>query len=198
MDESEGGKGDLLFRRDGLPEDLRFLIRQYPRDVWRHPGALSSMARFWLQRHNFFRELGAQLSSSIDALREEEFDPGRFAEWFAPRLNYLLSDLEAHHNIEDVHYFPMFRAAEPRLRRGFEILDSDHHLIHDLLEENAAAGRQFLEGLGKGGDALRFGSEAYGQQADRLVTGLMRHLEDEEDLIIPMMLDRGESGEALL
>lgn len=194
---NEGSNRDLLFERRGLPEDLRFLIERYPRETWRRPGSLSAMARFWLQRHAFFRELGGQLSASIAALREEDFDPRQFSEWFAPRLHHLLSDLEAHHSIEDAHYFPMFRAAEPRLRRGFEILDSDHHLIHGLLEENAIAARRFLEGLEKGGDAMLFAAEIYGRQADRLVAGLMRHLEDEEDLIIPMMLGRVVDEQAL-
>ena len=59
-------------------------------------------------------------------------------------------------------------------------------------------GRRFLEGLGKGGDAMLFASEAYGAEADRLVTGLMRHLEDEEDLIVPLLLDRADGGDALM
>lgn len=187
-----------LFERKGLPEDLQFLIQRYPRDDWRRPGALSSMGRFWLKRHAFFRELSGALSASIEKLREESFEPRAFAEWFAPRLNYLLSDLDGHHNIEDVHYFPIFMDAEPRLRRGFDILDADHHTIHDLLESNAMAGNRFLQGLMSGGDALRFAAEAYGTEADRLVNGLMRHLEDEEDLIVPLLMDRADSGDALM
>lgn len=191
-------EAELLFERKGLPEDLQFLSQRYPRDGWRRPGALSSMGRFWLKRHGFFRELAALLSGSIAMLREESFEPREFAGWFAPRLDYLLSDLEGHHHIEDAHYFPIFQEAEPRLRRGFDILDSDHRLIHDLLESNAAAGRSFVEGLGKGGDAMLFAAEAYGAQAERLVSGLVRHLEDEEDLIVPLLLDRADGGDALM
>ncbi len=189
---------NFLFDRKGLPEDLLFLIQQYPRDGWREPGALSAMGRFWLKRHNLFRELAVQLSGSIDRLREEDFEPRDFAAWFAPRLDYLLSDLEGHHHVEDAHYFPIFMAAEPRLRRGFDILDRDHHQIHDLLVHNADAGRQFVQALEKGGDALRFAAEAYGVQATRLVAGLMRHLEDEEDLIVPLLMDRYSGGETLM
>ena len=147
---------DLLFERKGLPEDLQFLSQRYPRRGWRLPGVLSSMGRFWLKRHVFFRVLSGLLSGSIAMLREEDFEPRAFAGWFAPRLDYLLSDLEGHHHIEDAHYFPIFLAAEPRLSRGFDILDSDHRLIHDLLARNAAAGRRCIEGLDKGGDATLF------------------------------------------
>ena len=47
---------------------------------------------------------------------------------------------------------------------------------------------------------MRCGSpaEAYGMEADRLVNGLMRHLEDEEDLIVPLLMDRADSGDALM
>jgi hemerythrin-like domain-containing protein len=189
---------DLLFDRKGLPEDLRFLIQRYPRDSWRQPGALTSMGRFWLKRHNLFRELGGILSSSVAKLQEEDFEPREFAGWFAPRLHYLLSDLEGHHHVEDSHYFPIFLAAEPRLRRGFDILDSDHQVVHDLLERNADAGTRFVQGLEKSGDAMLFAAEEYGIEAGQLVRGLMRHLEDEEDLIVPLLLDRRSSGELLM
>lgn len=195
---SEISDHDLLFERKGLPKDLKFLIQQYPRENWRQPGALTAVGRFWLKRHNSFRDLGGLLSGSIDRLREEDFEPQVFADWFAPRLNTLLSDLEGHHQVEDSHYFPIFMAAEPKLRRGFDILDSDHHQIHDLLERNASSGRRFVEGIGKGGDAMRFAAEEYGTEADQLVAGLMRHLEDEEDLIVPLLIDRRSGGETLM
>lgn len=189
---------NLLFNRNGLPEDLRFLIQQYPRDGWRRSDALTAMGRFWLKRHNLFRELAGILNGSIDRLQEKDFEPRAFAAWFAPRLDYLLSDLEGHHHVEDAHYFPIFVAAEPRLGRGFDILDSDHHQIHDLLGRNAEAGRHFVEGLEAGGDAMQFAADDYGVQAARLVSGLMRHLDDEEDLIVPLLMDRYSGGETLM
>ena len=38
-------------------------------------------------------------------------------------------------------------------------------------------------------DAIR----ALAADSDRLISGLMRHLEDEEDLIVPLVLERGEA-----
>ena len=35
-------------------------------------------------------------------------------------------------------------------------------------------------------------------QAERLLSGLMRHLDDEEDLIVPMLIDRHEDGKPLM
>lgn len=189
---------NALFVRSRMPEELGFLLKQHPRDSWRSSPDLTSMGRFWLKRHNMFRELGGALSGSILQLKEDTFNPQTFAQWFAPRLNFLLSELEGHHHIEDAHYFPVFVSAEPRLKRGFEILDRDHHHIHDLLERNANAGWAFAEALAQGGDRMRFAADTYGGEADHLVTGLMRHLEDEEDLIIPLLIDRNENGQSLM
>ncbi len=189
---------DALFQRSGLPDDLLFLLQKYPRDRWGQDITLTDMCQFWIQRHDMFRELGGALSGSVVMLREEKVDPASFRQWFAPRVNFLLSQLEGHHQIEDTHYFPSFQAAEPRLKRGFDILDADHHTIHDLLVSNAEAGNAFLKGLAEGGDVLKYASEKYGREADRLLAGLMRHLEDEEDLIVPLLVDREGMGEVLM
>ena len=42
------------------------------------------------------------------------------------------------------------------------------------------------------GDALRKATDRYADDSDRLVQSLHRHLDDEEDLIVPVILDQGE------
>ncbi len=41
-------------------------------------------------------------------------------------------------------------------------------------------------------DAIAPAAEAYMQRGAVLLHGLTRHLDDEEDLIVPLILDRGE------
>ena len=41
-------------------------------------------------------------------------------------------------------------------------------------------------------DARRAATDAYADASDRLIRFLVRHLEDEEDLIMPVILDQGE------
>lgn len=181
--------------RHGLPEDLRFLLEKYPREQWKTHKNLGDMAQFWLQRHDMFRELSGMLQNSVLDYREGRLAPDAFQVWFAPRLRFFLQQLHGHHQIEDMHYFPVFAAAEARLARGFELLDSDHHVIHDALERNAEAAREFLTVLQKAdSDAKRFAGDAYADENARLIAMLGRHLHDEEDLIIPLILDRGEGG----
>ena len=182
----------LLETREGLPDDLRFLADQYPRGEWQAHSNIHGMAGFWLQRHDMFREMGVLLTGGIADYREGRKDAREFAAFFAPRLNRFLGNLDGHHNVEDHHYFPVFAKAEPRLKRGFDILDGDHHLIHDALERNAETANAFLRALQEGEDRQRFAADAYADENSRLIAMLKRHLDDEEDLIIPLILDRGD------
>jgi hemerythrin-like domain-containing protein len=182
----------VLEARAGLPDDLRYLLEKYPRESWdAHPN-VHGMAQMWLQRHGMFRELGGILTGAIADYREGRTDARQFAQFFAPRLNFFLGNLDGHHNVEDQHYFPVFARVESRLKRGFDILDSDHHLIHDALERNAATANEFLRALEGDDDARRRAADAYAGENERLVTMLARHLDDEEDLIIPLILERGD------
>lgn len=191
---SETNFDTSLTSRAGLPADLRFLVEKYPREVWAGHANIAGMAGMWLQRHNMFRELGGMLSGKIADHREGRLDAPEFGRWFAPRLQFFLQQLEGHHHVEDEHYFPVFAEAEKRLKRGFDILDGDHHMIHEALDRNAETANNFLRALQEGGDRLRFAADDYGDENTRLVAMLTRHLDDEEDLIIPLILDRGDKG----
>jgi hypothetical protein len=180
-----------LENRAGLPQDLHFLLARYPREAWWEHDNIHGLASMWLQRHDMFREIGGLLENAITGHREGLTTPDEFARFFAPRLQFLLGQLEGHHSIEDEHYFPLFAEAESRLKRGFDILDGDHHVIHDALERNADAANAFLRALQQDQDRQRFAADAYAGENARLVAMLKRHLADEEDLIVPLILDRG-------
>ncbi len=139
-----------LARRSGWPEDLRVLVARFPREQWQGHANLGEMARFWLSRHAMFRELAATIQAVETQFREGALSPAEFPRHLVPRLQFLLSQLNVHHQIEDLHYFPIFRAAEARLARGFDVLEGDHHAIHADMEQtaqkaNAAAACAFCE-----------------------------------------------------
>jgi hemerythrin-like domain-containing protein len=181
-----------LERRNALPDDLRFLAEKYPRNDWQAHSNIHGMANMWLQRHDMFRELGGILTAAIADYREERTTAPQVAQFFAPRLNFFLGNLDGHHNVEDHHYFPVFARAEPRLKRGFDILDLDHHTIHEGLEANAETANAFLKALQGDNDAQRRAADLYADANTRLVAMLDRHLADEEDLIIPLILEKGD------
>jgi iron-sulfur cluster repair protein YtfE (RIC family) len=183
-----------LARRSGWPEDLRVLIAQFPREQWEGHANLSAMARFWLSRHAMFRELSAMVEDIATQFRAGAMPAAEFPRQLVPRLQFLLSQLSVHHQIEDLHYFPIFRAADERLARGFDVLEGDHHAIHDDMGRTVETANALLRALAGNTDALTRCGDAYAQASGALLTGLIRHLDDEEDLIVPLILDRGEEA----
>jgi iron-sulfur cluster repair protein YtfE (RIC family) len=182
-----------LARRSGWPEDLRVLIARFPREQWEGHANLGAMARFWLSRHDMFRELSGNIEEVMARFLKGDIPAAEFPRQLVPRLQFLLSQLDVHHQIEDQHYFPIFRAAEERLARGFDVLEGDHHAIHADMAATAETANALLRALADKSDARRQGDD-YTKASGTLIKGLIRHLDDEEDLIVPLILDRGEAA----
>ena len=183
-----------LARRSGWPEDLRVLIARYPREQWGGHANLGEMAQFWLSRHAMFRELSGKIEQIAERFRAGELTPAEFPRLFVPRLQFMLEQLNVHHQIEDYHHFPLLRAADDRLARGFDILENDHHAIHADMAATADAANAMLHALQSDADTLRRRGDDYAAASGKLLTGLVRHLDDEEDLIVPLILERGEEA----
>jgi len=182
-----------LDTRSGWPADLRLLIDRYPREVWTGHANLGAMAQFWLQRHAMFREIAAALEQATAAFRDGTANAQDLRAWFPSRLQFFLQQLNAHHQIEDLHYFPVFQAAEARLAHGFDVLETDHRVIHGQIDATVEAANVFLR-TAVNDDALRGAGDRYAAQNDALLRLLAQHLADEEDLIIPLILDRSEAA----
>lgn len=182
-----------LDRRNGLPDEWLFLLRDHPRADWSGHRQLGPLTEFWLARHSGFRQLGQSLNQLLTDFREDRIAADRFGGLFAPRLQQFLSELHHHHMIEDHHYFPIFMAAEKRLVAGFELLEGDHELIHHRIETVVKNANTLFGQLGtRDRDAIRCAADGFAGVSDTLISSLMRHLDDEEDLIVPLILDRGE------
>lgn len=184
---------DALATRAQLPEDMRFLLADYPRRIWgAHPN-FGPTTKFYLDRHAMFREAFAVMrrltDESLDAPRP---DPA-FVRDLSRVGGFFLQELSTHHSIEDHHYFPALQRLEPRLTRGFEILDRDHHAIHDALDRFAAAANGALAAAQGEGEPKR-ALAALEAELARFDPMLDRHLADEEEIVIPIMLDRGEAS----
>src|SRR5258708_2059017 len=158
-----------LDMRTCWPADLRLLIDRYPRDAWEGHANLGAMARFWLQRHDMFREIAAALTDATTAFRAGTATAQDFRAWFPPRLQFFLQQLNAHHQVEDLHYFPVFQAAEARLAQGFDVLEADHGTIHHSIDATVVAANALLRAAVNDGDALRTTGDAYAPASWRLM-----------------------------
>jgi hemerythrin-like domain-containing protein len=179
--------------RTGWPDELKTLLERYPRDSWRAQG--NDMTSFWLDKHDYFRNQANAMSEMATRFRNDQVPPMEFATWLAPRLQGFLGALHGHHQIEDFHYFPAFRAAEKSLASGFDVLGSDHELMHkaiaDIVEKTNAFLKTLQDDSANARDAQRRAADEYIETSELTFRRLVRHLSDEEDLIIPIMLDRG-------
>jgi iron-sulfur cluster repair protein YtfE (RIC family) len=171
--------------RDGLPDALRVLVHEYPRETWEPHAGFSGLVQFWMQRHMMFRQLIGILRD--DAVRLGEKSMG-FAD-YAPRLSHyagtLLNELHGHHQIEDHHYFPQLVGLDTRVARGFDLLETDHEAMDAL-----------LNGVAEGANAVLQGGEIgpFGETLDRFGQLLERHLTDEEEIVVPVILHSGFRG----
>ena len=180
-----------LAERKRLPADLRALPEKYPRETWDAHDNLGATARFWLGRHAMFRELGGLLKGDTRDFREGRLDAAAFRRFFAPRLQFFLSSLDGHHRIEDAHYFPLFRAVETRLAHGFDLLERDHEAIDRRIGAVVDAANALMR-AGDDAGVRTAAIDDYAAEGDRLRSMLLRHLDDEEDLIVPVILEHGE------
>jgi iron-sulfur cluster repair protein YtfE (RIC family) len=181
-----------LAHREGLPDALRILLQDYPRETWQAHPNFGGLVAFWLDRHLMFRRLDAMLTDAVQQALDRNNDPQNFARNLSRFGGMLLEQLHGHHMIEDQHYFPLLVQREPKLERGFDILDRDHHALDPLLTDFATAANGAITGAlaGKGPDAIA----PLEREMARLSRLLDRHLQDEEELVVPVILKFGPSG----
>jgi len=105
-----------------------------------------------------------------------------------------LSHLQGHHSIEDDHYFPRFKAADKRLASGFDVLETDHYLLHEGMNEITEKFNAFASSVRSSKKAAvhQRAADSYMASADLFFKRMLQHLADEEDLIIPLMLEQGQ------
>ena len=113
---------------------------------------------------------------------------------FVPQLNSFLQHLDHHHRVEDHIYFPKFRQLDGRLSVGFDLLETDHVLIHQNLVQTIEQARALLAALSQSADRRRQAAETFGDRIEHLLKLLQQHLRDEEDLVIPALLEHGEQA----
>jgi hypothetical protein len=174
--------------------DLLFLLERHPRATW--PGAGSAAVAFWMQVHDRLRRDAAGLDAAAEDYRRGRSPPVQLAVVAAPRLRGLVAAMQGHHQIEDFEYFPEFRRVEPRLAAGFDRLEREHAGLSRAVDAALAALAELLavaERAPEPPDAAtpKLAAQRYVDAAATLSSDLLRHLNDEENLVVPLLLERG-------
>ncbi len=172
------------------PEELEFLLERHPRATW--PSARSASVAFWLQVHDRLRRDAAGLDAAAEDYRSGRSSPAQLAVVAAPRLRGLVAAMQGHHQIEDFEYFPEFRRAEPRLAAGFDRLEREHAGLSRAIDAALAAlGELHAAAEPAAPPTLKLAAQRYVAAAAALSADLLRHLHDEENLVVPLLLERG-------
>jgi hypothetical protein len=181
-----------ISRDVGLPKDVQYLVRKYPRDTWVEH-LVSNTAQTWLGVHRYFRTASKTAQAMIEDVQNGRKDAAEIGPAYRHRIGEILVHLDGHHKIEDNHYFPQFEMLEPGLKAGFELMEEDHHVIDRAIFEVSALSRAFLEAA----DPILTDRSLLDRAVNELGAGLaqfrtimLHHLDDEEDLVIPLIIDR--------
>ena len=177
-----------LRHRTGLPGEWLYLAREFPRERWAELSP-ESTAGHWLAMHEGFRFLQRHLSELGTAWRKQKIESAPFRERFLSGLGQFLYGMQVHHRVESTAYFPQFQAIEPRLSRGFDLLETDHHEIDRILIQLTEAGRA-LRAVDFVSDDARGTAENVIGIVEGSSVPIARHLLDEEDLVIPLLKQR--------
>ena len=181
-----------LETRTALPEALRVLLADYPREGWQADPGFHGLVSFWLERHMMFRQLMARMTQDTEAFLDGQRDPRAFAQGIARFGGAFVNQLHGHHQIEDDHYFPILRGRDARIERGFDLLDADHHALDGILAGFVDQANGAIRGADGADPRSAAGTLLSGLTGlERLID---RHLTDEEDLIVPVILRDGPAG----
>jgi len=180
----------MLADRTGLPSELLYLREAFPRDRW--TAGLHPTAAHWLQMHAGFRNHQAHMAALAEQWRARTVDVGSLHRALIPAVQAFLQHLDGHHRIETGHYFPAMRRIEPRIAPGLDLLDRDHDAIHAHLETLFQAGMGFHQAISGGANDAADHAHRLADVLGVIAPPLLRHLDDEEDIIIPLIALRGD------
>ncbi|MGB7286565.1 MAG: hemerythrin domain-containing protein [Salaquimonas sp.] len=188
-------------RRDGLSKALLQSLKDFPPRAGKE--TYKGEAAFWLQIHQGLLRTSATLPAWCEQfLAEAELDR---LELMAPRISslagQLVSHAHGHHHIEDDHFFPAFLRIFPELADPIDLLENDHTILSVVLDdiENATIGFKEMHAINnavpteKKSRMMQAGEKLLAS-ALRLDKLFIRHISDEEDICLPILMRLEQTG----
>lgn len=136
--------------------------------------------------HAGFRHQQAQMQVQASRWRADG-DRVALHRTLIPTLQGFLQHLDGHHRVESGHYFPVMRRVEPRIIAGIDLLDADHDAIHGHLDALFQSGLAFHQAMAGRSPDTADTAARLADTLDRIAPSLSRHLDDEEDIVIPLI-----------
>lgn len=175
-------------RQDEMPQEMRFLLNDYPRDSWdAHPG-FREKTKHWLGAHQMFRRVAERIRLDSEMLMNKDMGLDDFAQRLSHYGGNLVGNLHGHHGWEDHSYFPELSAADPRFDAGLEVLEQDHEDLDKVLDDFTRTANRLIK-LTTLDEAQAYEEVGQVHETSKTIEAfLKRHLSDEEELAVPIIL----------
>lgn len=178
----------LELQREGLPVEMQVLLADYPREAWPDNPHFARSIQNWMSAHQMFRQLAAIVRGDTEEYLDNGKDPDDLSRELSRYGDLLVRNLHGHHTWEDREYFPELRTADRRFDKGLALLEEDHRILDGTLNRFTTAANRVIKLVQL--DEAKAREEAVGlHDCSEQIEGLLeRHLADEEDLIVPILL----------
>lgn len=164
------------------------LLREYPRNSWEAYPGFRDKTRHWLGALQMFRRISELVRNETERYMDKNRDPMDFAARLSHYGGRLVGDLLGHHGWEDYSYFPELSAADPRFNAGLEILEKDHEELAVVLHSFTKSSDRTIQLIRMRDRKARNEAGRVHGLAEMIEAFLARHLSDEEELAVPIIL----------
>lgn len=174
--------------REGLPTEMQALLRDYPRETWPENPNFADSIQNWMGAHQMFRQLSNITRSDAEQFLNNDLDRDVYVGRLGHFGTLLVRNLHGHHTWEDRSFFPELAAADTRFDHGLQMLESDHVAMDRLLDDLTRHGNRLIQLSQLDPDQVLPEAGQIHDQACQIERFLERHLTDEEDLVVPILL----------
>ncbi|MHA1547349.1 MAG: hemerythrin domain-containing protein [Alphaproteobacteria bacterium] len=176
-------------RRDGLPAAIRPSLLPISRDAWRDHPRFRGHARFLMHIHRQLLGGAGHLNQGFEELMETpdgELKDALDQSSLVGSADHLIRFAHAHHAIEDHEFFPQIALLYPKLATALALLDGDHRILEAALDSTDSALQDMTA------DAVTHDRIAALHEGARALDKILnRHIWDEEEIVIPVLLEHG-------
>ncbi|PCH61995.1 MAG: hypothetical protein COC19_03540 [SAR86 cluster bacterium] len=172
----------VLNQRTQLPQEIIPSLLSPQRSQWKKHPRIGTVDIFFTY-HEYLRQTSLSLKTSLELLLNENQASTVNLDKIKTIAGELIHHTRHHHSIEDKHYFPSIMRQFPQLERGLNMLDADHDMIVSHLNQ--------IEIIASNMPSVKNSTEWLNQLHQHvaiLATILPRHFQDEEEIIIPALL----------
>ncbi len=174
--------------RAPMPDAQKILFQDYPRDAWSEHPNFKQKTMNWMNAHQGFKGLAEICCGAVEFGLDKKWSEEKVAQYLGYYGNMMVQSLHGHHNWEDRSFFPEIIAADSRAEAGLDLLESDHQELDMRLDTITHQANRVLKLTDL--DPTQLQDELGLLQPELKALGklLERHLEDEEDLIVPIII----------